>query len=267
MTTNREGAGARVEAPTSGTLTPATVTRVDGARVGVESEAFGAISARVGLPHYRPRVGDAVLVAASADGGRYVIGVLRALREVPDPIVADDGSSAAIERDEGGEVLRVRDGSGRLLFEHRPGRSVVHAPEGDLAFAAEGLLSLTGGQGVRIDGGPELHVTSRRTRLDTDRLGAEVGEARVRARDASLVVGTLRTVAERVAERAETVERTAGRVIEKAREAYREVEGLSQTRAGRLRLVAERAFTVLSEQATLKAKDDVKIKGEKIYLA
>lgn len=250
----------------AGAVVTAAVTAVEGARVSLESPAFGAASARVGVPHYRPRVGDAVLVLASADGARFVVGVLRALREVPDPLVAGDGSRASIERDEDGEVLRVRDGGGRLVFEHRPGKSVVHAPEGDLVLATEGRLELSGAQGVHIDAGPELRLGAQRTRLDTQDLRAAAERAQVQVKDASLVAGTLRTVADRVRERVETVERTAGRVVERAREVYREVEGLEQTRAGRLRLVAEKAFTVLSERASLKAREDVKIKGDKIYL-
>jgi len=251
---------------TAGSIATAIVRSVDGARLGLDSESFGSAAARVALPHYRPKVGDAVLVISGADGARYVIGVLRALREVADPLVAGDGSRAALERDEDGEALRVRDAGGRLVFEHRPGRSVVHVPEGDLEVSTEGRLSLRGAQGVLVDGGEMLHLAGRRARLDSEELRAKVDHARVEARDAEVVVGTLRTVAKRLRERAETVERTAGRVVLKAKEVYREVEGLEQTRAGRLRLVAQKAFSVLSEQATLKARDDVKIKGDKIYL-
>ncbi len=235
----------------AGALVTAKIVSVQGGRVGLRSDAFGAASARVAAPGYRPRVGDAVLVGSTADGARFVVGVLRALREVPDALVAEDGSRATIESDEEGPALRVRDAAGRLVFEHRPGRSVVHAPEGDLELAAEGRITLTAGESVRVES-PELTATAKRARVDVE--------------DASLVVGTLRTVAQRVRERAVTIERQAERVLLRAREVYREVDELDQTRAGRLRLVAERAFSLLSEEATLKARDAVKIKGEKIYL-
>lgn len=251
----------------AGPMVVATVASVDGGRVGVKSDAFGTASARVAIPHYRPRSGDAVLVASASDGARFVIGVLRALREVPDALVADDGASAAIEADDDGQVLRVRDGSGRLVFEHRPGRSVVHAPEGDLELATEGRLKLSGAQGVHVEGGEELRLGAKRTRLDAEELRVGAERARAELKEGQLVVGTLRTVAQRVRTRAEVVERTAGRVVEKAREVYRDTEGVEQTRAGRLRMVAEAAFSVLSEQATVKARDAVKIKGDKIYLA
>src|SRR5687767_13196688 len=107
-------------APTS--ITTATVRSVNDARVGVESARFGASTARLAtFGPYRPRVGDVVLVA-EADGAHYVIGVVRALREIERTITADDGTSAAIEED---GAIRLRDAEGALLFEHQPGKSIL----------------------------------------------------------------------------------------------------------------------------------------------
>ncbi len=61
-------------------------------------------------------------------------------------------------------------------------------------------------------------------------------------------------------------ERLRERIVERAKEAWRETEGLSQTRAGRVRMVAEQTLHLLAERTTLKAREDVKVKGEKIYL-
>lgn len=284
-----EAASAWMAAPAS--ITTASVKAVRGARVDVESPSFGSACARLAVAGpYEPRAGDAVLVA-SADGACFVIGVLRALREVegaspPSPaarsITADDGSSASLEQGEDGPVWRLRDASGRLLFEHGAGKSVVCVHE-DLEVRAAGDLSLSAGGAVRIEGGERAALSSRgavelssrgsAVRLDGERAGVsgELFELRaqradVTTKEANLVVGTLRSVAHRVREKAEVVERTAGRVVERAREVYREVEGLEQTKAGRLRLVASAALTLLGQQALLKAREDVKLKGEKIYL-
>ena len=40
-----------------------------------------------------------------------------------------------------------------------------------------------------------------------------------------------------------------------------------RTRAGRLRLVAEKTVSLLGQRAVMKAREDVKIKGDKVYLA
>ncbi|HJL20167.1 MAG TPA: DUF3540 domain-containing protein [Sandaracinaceae bacterium LLY-WYZ-13_1] len=272
--------------------TPATVTAVDGARVDVRSARFGAARARLAVAgDYRPRAGDAVLVIGGDDGAHYVIGVLRALREAPAArLSAADGSSAVLEdAGDGGEVLRVRDAGGRLLFEHGAGCSVVHAPDGDLELSVGGDLSLRAGGRVRVEGAEALDLESpdgpvrlgsgadagrsalsldrERTRLEAGVIEARAETAEARATEARLVAGVLRTAVDRARSRVEVVERTAGRIVERAREVYREVEGLEQTRAGRLRLVASEALQVLGQRTLLKAREHVKIKGDKIYLA
>ena len=70
-----------------------------------------------------------------------------------------------------------------------------------------------------------------------------------------------------IAQKVERIETTAERLVERTRESWRETEGLSQTRAGRLRLVARGALAAIGETALIKAEEGVKIKGEKIYLA
>jgi hypothetical protein len=56
-------------------------------------------------------------------------------------------------------------------------------------------------------------------------------------------------------------------VIERARNVYRDAEELSQTRAGRIKIIAEKTVHVLGQHTLFKAREDVKIKGEKVYLA
>ncbi len=60
------------------------------------------------------------------------------------------------------------------------------------------------------------------------------------------------------------MELRAGRVVERVRDSFREVEGVAQTRAGRLRMVAKDAFHLLSHRATIKAEDDLALMGEEI---
>jgi hypothetical protein len=55
-------------------------------------------------------------------------------------------------------------------------------------------------------------------------------------------------------------------VVERVKNAYREVEELAQTRAGRVRVVARAAMHLISGRTVIKAEQDVKVKGEKIHL-
>jgi len=274
-------------------IVTATVEAVHGARVDVRSASFGAVSARLAVPApYEPRPGDDVLVAAAEDG-RYVIGVLRALRLRPQDVAreeilsAPDGSTASLAHEEGGSVWRVKDREGRLIFEHTmteggAAKSVVHLDHdldvraaGDISLAAAGKVSIEGGAGAALTSKAAVEIASEGSavRLDRERARVEAtilethaDRAELKAKDASLVVGTLRSAIHRIRENADIVERTAGRVVERAREVYREVEGLSQTKAGRLKLVADTALSLLGTSTEVKAREDVKVKGEKIYM-
>lgn len=253
-----------------GALTSARITSVgEGGALAVESKAFGRSRARVALAgDYAPRIGDTVLVATCDDGARYVIGVIAALREAstiaaPAAVVeASDGSRAALEATASGEAIRVRDGRGRLLFEHLAdeGRSVVHVPEGDLDLVVPGSIRISAGAELSLSSAQQASVTAPRIAVKADHADVRVDEARVSAR-------ALETAVEHVLQVVETLEVRAGRVIERAKETYREVEGLAQTRAGRLRLVAEETLHLLGRRAQVKAQEDLKLKGEKIYLA
>ena len=66
---------------------------------------------------------------------------------------------------------------------------------------------------------------------------------------------------------ARVVDVSARRIVERARDAYREIEGLAQTRAKKVRLVAEKSAQMVGDNTLLKARDRMKIKGERIHLA
>lgn len=260
-------------------LEPATVTRVAGAQVHVRAPAFGKISARLAVPA-RLQPGDSVLIATGRDGTSYVIGVLSALRE----LCLRDGSRAELDEEDGEQALRVWDPRGQLVFERLVDRTVVHVSEGDLEIQASGDIALRAGGEVRLEGAERTVLASRgsvrmqtdestlelegdHTRVQTGRLVATAEIAEAKMEEARLVIGTIRTVAGRIREQAQTVERTAEQLVERLKESFRDVEGLSATRAGSLRLVAKSTFSVLGQSALLRAKEEVKIRGEKIFLA
>jgi hypothetical protein len=160
------------------------------------------------------------------------------------------GVSASLVRESAThvEVLRVTDAQGRLLFEHHThtGTTVIVAPEGDLELRAPaGKVKIVAAEGVE---------------LDTNSVHARVGDATIEGRSLSTTFVRVRAVVGVIETRAE-------RVLERAKNVYREVEELSQTRAGRLRLVAEKTLHILGQRTLIKAKEDVKVKGDKVYLA
>lgn len=235
--------------------------------VALTSDARVEVSAARGLD---PRPGDRGLVITSDDGEQILVALLadptprlRPVDEAEARIEADGGASASIERDPRGQQhLLLRDAEARPLFAYEPGsgRCTLYAPEGDLELKApSGRLTLDGEQGLALRSGAELELTA-------ERLHARALEAEVELTDARVSANALTTTFRRVRQQIDLLETNAGRIVERARESYREVEGLAQTRADHIRQVAARTYRVIGQRTMLKARDDLKLKGEKIHL-
>lgn len=145
----------------------------------------------------------------------------------------------------------------RVVSEER----VLRAAEGDLTLEAPaGRVTIVARDGVVLRSG-ESAVTVADAGIDARAARAELG-----AGEARLVARSLTTVAESARHVAGVVEVEATRVVERVKNAYREVEELAQTRAGRVRVVARAAMHLMSGRAVIRAEQDVKVKGEKIHL-
>lgn len=147
-----------------------------------------------------------------------------------------DGATVHVE---GGAAAEIRDREGRLLVRYENGAAEIAAPSGDLRLAAPGGR-------VVIQAGTDIE------------LGA-TGEVAVKAE-------RLLTRVRVLAQHAERLEVSAGRIIERAREAYRDVEGLLQSRAGRVRAVVEDAYHLQARRTSIASKEDTSIDGKKVLL-
>lgn len=211
---------------------------------------------------WAPAAGDRVLLLSDGRDACFVVGVLSALRTAPPP-------GLSVERDESGATH-------------------VTVP-GDLHFSApRGQVHIEGARGVKVESPRGVEVRSERavtieshdgevsrSRLTLDGDAAELRAGVFAAKAARLVAlaEDITTIATRVdaqvdalRTRAERIETHVGTLVEHAKESYREVEGLSQTRVGRMRLVAKGQLSWLAERAKLKAKGVFAIDGERIHL-
>lgn len=239
---------------------------------------------------YRPAPGDRVLVGRGTAGELYVVGVLRALRDAEILARAADGSTVR-ERTDGDRVLlSVHAPDGRLLVEHcaAEGRMTIHAHSGLDVQAGSGLLALRSEREVQIEGRAGVRITSDRrvivespagettselvleprgAVLRANEITAEATDLNLQAADTLRMAGRLvATTAGRIFQRTEELEVQARELVERVRDSYREVEELAQTRAGQIRLVAAQSFRALAKRAQINAEEDVKIRGETIYL-
>lgn len=263
--------------PSSARRAVVTAVKQGGRRVSLRSRDRSTTDAIITVPSYRdPQVGDEVLTQTD-DRETYVIGIIRALR-------ASKPETSPHE---------AHDAEGRLLFRFDPdsGVSEVFVNKGDLRFRVnEGSLAFNARDGISLQSENDLRFESHRSVeltvglqrekptstliVDPNRLGASApemliaaGKAHVATNELALFSETFETTVTKLKQVARTIETQAHRIVEKTHNSYRSAEGLSQTKAGRIRSVAAKGAQLIGDHVLLKAKRDMKVKGDKIYLA
>jgi hypothetical protein len=251
-------------------VTTATVLGASERGVEVRSPALGEAFARLALAgtEYAPRAGDQVLLIVDGEGQAYVVGVLRALREAAPRSVG----GIEIEHDAAGGRTRLTLPRGDLELNAETGRVRLHGARGvelsserDVTIAARERASIGS---VAADGSVESGASfeGSTAELRAGVLATKASHLHTLAEDVTLVAARMDVHLERLRQRAAHLETEAGEIVEKAKAAYREVEGLAQTRAGRIRWVARSTLHALAERAKMKAESVFAIDGESIHL-
>jgi hypothetical protein len=244
------------------TVATATIVDVTPAGVAVRSPELGEVFARIAvIGPWTPARGDRVLLRPDARGQRYVVGVVRALREAEaEPFrVEREGHTTRIVVAQGDLELSAPRGQVRVA-----GEGVELESSRDVAVRARRAIAIESHDGERARS--SLRLEGDAAQLEAGVLAARAARLAVIAEDVTALAARLDARIADVRQRAERIETEVGELIERAKESYRETEGLSQTRAGRLRLVAETSLTALAERAKLKAKTIFAIDGESIHL-
>lgn len=138
-----------------------------------------------------------------------------------------DGATVSVEDG----AAEIKDERGRLLVRYEGGQARIAAPAGDLVLDA-----------------PEGRVV-------------------VRGKDIALeAADRLISTAAVIAQSAERVEVHADRLVEKARDVYRDAAELVQTRAGRMRQIVEGAFSLHAKRTQIASEEDTSIDGKRVHL-
>lgn len=271
-----------------------TVTRVfEEGRVGIDVGEGEPRSASVALSVGSVALGDRVVVLGNGEldgGGAYVVALLR--RADAGAVQTSDGAVARVESaSDGRELLRVSSPSGAVIFEYDPatGRSVASAGKGELALRSGSKLVLHGEAGVEISSGRSVRVRAAESvalerpgadgevgqRVWLDKRGVSVAgkalfalaeKVESRVGEAKLVYQTVTTTAQTARTVIENVDVRVGRLVERARNVLREVEGLHQLRTGRERTVVRETSHTSAGRVVMTAVEDVKLDGQKIRL-
>ncbi|MCB9598620.1 MAG: DUF3540 domain-containing protein [Sandaracinaceae bacterium] len=189
------------------------------------------VEARVALVGYRPTAGDRVLCVAN-DRAAYVTGVLVAGETSPEP--SPSGARATVE--DGNIVVRAEDGVLLLSFDPVSGVTRVRSQTTVLSIEATEKLELKA---------PDVCVEAERF---TSR------------------VGDLVTEAHRVSTSADRWELRANRIVERAKNAFLDVDGMLQTRAGTLRSIAREGMSLFARRTSVRSEKDTSIDGQRVLL-
>ncbi|MDR6739164.1 hypothetical protein J2X56_001150 [Herbaspirillum sp. 1173] len=131
-----------------------------------------------------------------------------------------------------------------------PGDVSLHTAQGQLQVQAE-QLELTGRKRVTVVGA-QVELAGVQGDVRFSRLNTSAEEVNAR-------FGVVRSMAQ-------SITSTVGRLVQKARDSFRWVENLDETRAGRVRMQVKERFHMKAKHTTLLADGQVKIDGEKIDL-
>ncbi|MFO0756819.1 MAG: DUF3540 domain-containing protein [Byssovorax sp.] len=218
---------------------------------------------------YSPSVGDRVLVAPGRDG-LYVIAVLHAAR--PLALRADDG--ATVEQRNG--AIELRDPEGRLLVRYADGAAEIAAPARDLRLSApNGRVVVSAGLDVSVEAARDVSHKAGRSldlasggaaQLKAARVDVESKASRVVTGEAAVLARAITTTAEHLSTSVGRYELSATRLVEKAKDAFRDVTDLLQARIGRSRTVVKDTYTLDARRTTVNSTEETSIDGSKILL-
>jgi len=148
----------------------------------------------------------------------------------------------------------VRDPHGAIVvrYDASTGEARIESPHGDLTLAAAGKVKLAAGTDVELEASGTIATTSSRVSVHTGEGEVNAERLGVRAAELATLVGKW--------------ELRAQRLVEQVVDAYRDVDGLLQTRAGRMRTLVEGAYRLLSERTDIISREDSVIDGKRVLL-
>lgn len=171
-----------------------------------------------------------------------------------------------------GKTAEIRDAGGRVLVRFADGAAEIAAPDGDLVLSApRGRVVLRSSEDVTITSGagretPQLRVRPEAVEIDTEELAVKTVVGRLVAEQASVLAHRITTTATTISHTAERFELAADQIVERARDAFRTITDLSQTRAGRVRTIVDDLYTLYSKRTALQSTEETSVDGSKVLL-
>lgn len=194
-----------------------------------------------------------------------------ARRLAPATIELPDGARAV----RAGDALELTAPDGMLLVRYENGVMHIAPPKGDLELSApHGRVVIRAAMDVQVEAGRDvtyragrkLDIESREVKLKSTKLEVESKSSRLVSGSAVVLARKIATTAEVIATRCVTLETEATKIVERSKEAFRDVSDLAQSRFGRARTIVKDVFTLHARRSVMTTKEDTTIDGDKILI-
>ncbi|MEZ4295213.1 MAG: DUF3540 domain-containing protein [Polyangiaceae bacterium] len=180
----------------------------------------------------------------------------------------EGGGSVAVR----GDTAEIRDAGGRVVVRFAGGTAEIAAPDGDLVLSApRGKVVIQSGDDITLAAGPareapQVRVGRETLAIDAEQIEAKTAAGRLVAEQASVLARRITTTATTISHTAERFELTAQQLVEHARDAFRTVTELSQTRAGRVRTLVDDLYALYTKRTSLQSTEETSVDGSKVLL-
>jgi len=255
-------------------------------QVAFQSRCLEFLATRAAGLDDSPVIGDRVLCVSSAEGSIFITMLLERVDKAGTSertLNLNGEAKARVVSRNGSRILAVHDKRGELIFEYDPdsdrsrvimgsGSLDVDAPQGDIRFSAGGRIELASRCVEMIANETAGAAESRfslgqfRTELQSASLNIKYAQNKLELDEVDYLGKKLVTRVSRAKLSWGRVETLVDTLIQKARTSFTTVEELSQTKAGRMRMLVSGAFRLKAERAKLKTDKNIDIDGERINL-
>ncbi len=192
--------------------------------------------------------------------------VLRRTAQIVVPI--EGGGSVAVQ----GRTAEIRDGEGRVLVRFADGAAEIAAPSGDLRLSApNGRVVVQSSQEIAFTVGadresPQVRIGTSALEVETPRIDVKSEVSRFVTDQASVLAHRITTTATSVSQNVERFELVATQIVEQAKDTFRDVTDLAQTRAGRVRTIVSDLYALYSKRTALQSSEETSVDGSKVLL-
>jgi len=222
--------------------------------------------------------GDKVVIAGEDLGSIYIIGVLST--KASQTLRSENGAYARLDNDRAS--LQLFSPSHELIIEYDTVKNTtnIRSLSGNMEFYSSESITFQGNS-INFKGKDKINMKVQdydKNSLSTLSLGnyqtkLNCPDLRVTAKNGDLFIDELKIAGKRMLinlvqatfnmNKLETKTKT---LIHKAQNMYQSIEGLSQLKTGRMKMLIKSTYHLKSKNTVLKAEEDFKVKAEEINL-